>query len=316
MPLNTLMVNKNKLMNKIFSLTLLFFCFTKAPAQADSLKLLGGVNVKVYYSTGTNERAVKIAKNVEKAELYFKKQLNIQPDYTLWILSRTDWKKFAHPNAIYGIPHFLPNGKLVVAAEDNEFWKRNIPPLQLLPPELVEKVKQVYTTSEQQVSLQAFFDLLAIHELGHAFQKAAGLKAQRNWMGELLCNVLLHTFIAENEPQLLPALILFPAMTIQATDVTNLKYTRLNDFETYYNQIAQNHPDNYGWYQCKFHKAAEDIYNEGGVAAMKNLWAALLTHQEKLDDEAFAQMLADKAHPSLIKIIQQWADKYPATQSH
>lgn len=45
----------------------------------------------------------------------------------------TDWKLFAHPK-IYGIPNYLPDGRLVVASENNDFWKRNTSPLnQLLP---------------------------------------------------------------------------------------------------------------------------------------------------------------------------------------
>jgi len=37
---------------------------------------------------------------------------------------------------------------------------------------------------------------------------------QRLWMQELFCNIMLHTYIAENEPQNLPALELFPEMVV------------------------------------------------------------------------------------------------------
>ena len=82
---------------------------------------------------------------------------------------------------------------------------------------------------------------------------------QRKWMGELFVNILLHTYVAENEPQSLPALTLFPKMVVAAGS-SEFKYTSLNDIQERYNDIARDYPKNYGWYQCRWHAAAADIY--------------------------------------------------------
>ena len=62
--------------------------------------------------------------------------------------------------------------------------------------------------------------LLALHELGHAFHQQGGLKMHRNWMGELFCNILLHTYIAENEPEQLPALTVLPKTEVSQKSPT------------------------------------------------------------------------------------------------
>lgn len=291
----------------LHTLIILFSCHIMASAQTyDSLQKLEGISQKVYFSNGAKERARKITENVAKAEVYFEREFNVHPNYTLLILSPQDWKEYAHPHAVYGLPHYLTDGRLIVASENNEFWKRNTPPLEKLPKEIAGQVKNTYADENGEITLASFFDLLAIHELGHAFQYAAGLNSQRNWMSELLCNVLLHTYVAENDPELLPALTLFPNMMVNAIDVNTLKYTTLEDFETHYNEIALNHPDNYGWFQSRFHTAAGQIYDLGGVAAMKSVWTTLLNQKEKLDDKEFIEMLTNKAHPSLKEVIQRW----------
>jgi len=290
--------------NIIFILLLVLTKVTFAQTY-DSLQKLDGVIPNVYFSKNVKERAIKISNDVAKAETYFQKQFNLKPSYTLLVLSPDDWKKYAHPQAIYGIPHYLPDGRLVVASENNDFWKRNAPPINVLPKELAQKMTATYTDKNGQINLTNAFDLLAIHELGHAFQRAAGMKQQRNWLSELLCNVLLHTYLAENDPAQLPYITAFTQVNVKSFPAVRLKYTKLEDFETYYNEIAQKNPDNYGWYQCRFHVVAGEIYDLGGVTAMKILWDSLLAQKEKLKDEDLMGLLK-KTHPAMEHAITSW----------
>jgi len=63
---------------------------------------------------------------------------------------------------------------------------------------------------------------------------------------------------------------------------------------------------NYGWYQCKLHSAAKDIYNTGGKEVLKKLWNALKKHQEPMSDEAFVNMLKLEVHPVVANVFLQW----------
>lgn len=269
----------------------------------DNLHRLDGKNV--YYSSNAKERAAKIFDNLAKAEDFFQSEFNIQADYTLLVLSPSDWKIYAHPQAIYGIPHYLPDGRIIVASENNNFWKRNTPPIDKIPYELAMKLKNTYTDTNGEINLTDFFDLLAVHELGHVFQNAAGMLKQRSWLNEIFCNVLLHTYIAEHNPEQLPHLTVFPEVSAKSFPSERLHYTTLEDFETYYNEIATKHPDNYGWYQCRFHVAAGEIYDKGGKTAMKKMWNSVLAQQEKLSNEKLMTLL-QTAHPALGEAISNW----------
>jgi hypothetical protein len=125
-------------------------------------------------------------------------------------------------------------------------------------------------------------------------------------MGELFVNILLHTYIAEKEPALLPALTLFPKMVVAITDTATLKYTSLQDLEKFYNQIAQQSPQNYGWYQCRWHMEAGSIYEAGGLAVFKKLWSVLKYQKEVLNDPELTSLLTENVHTRVADVLQKW----------
>lgn len=270
----------------------------------DSLVLLPGYSTSVYYSEGHKARAVDIAARCDKAISYMGYLLSFEPQVKLLILSKAQWNEYT-TFAVYGMPHYNDSATLIVAAEDNEFWQSFIPPIDQLPAALTTQVIQAYKAPDGQLSMMAFFDLLALHELGHAFHQQGGLTMQRKWMGELFSNIFLHTYIAENEPGQLTALQVFPEMVVSG-GAGDFKYTTLAQFENDYDAIGSQAPRNYGWYQCRLHVAAKNIYNAGGTEVLKKLWAALKKHPEKMSDEAFAKMLMKEVHPAVANVYLKW----------
>lgn len=291
-------------------ITLLFtaiiiFIFNSVSAQNyEILTELKNHKTKVYFSKGNDERAKIIAERCDNAINYFNGIINYTPDVTLLILNQEDWWKFT-TFPVYGMPHYNDNKTLIIATEDNEFWKSFIPPLDKLPKELANKIRNAYTNENGNVSMMAFFDLLALHELGHGFHFQADLKMQRLWMGELFANIFLHTYIAENEPENLPALTVFPEMVV-AGGTEGYKYTTLKDIEERYEEIGQRYPKNYGWYQSRWHSAAKDIYNAGGADVFIKLWSSLKTQRERLTDEEFADFLISNVHQSVADVMLNW----------
>lgn len=291
-------------------ITLLFtaiiiFIFNSVSAQNyEILTELKNHKTKVYFSKGNDERAKIIAERCDKAINYFNGIINFTPDVTLLILNQEDWWKFTN-FPVYGMPHYNDNKTLIIATEDNEFWKSFIPPLDKLPEELANKIRNAYTNENGNVSMMAFFDLLALHELGHGFHFQADLKMQRLWMGELFANIFLHTYIAENEPENLPALTVFPEMVV-AGGTEGYKYTTLKDIEERYEEIGQRYPKNYGWYQSRWHSAAKDIYSAGGADVFIKLWSSLKTQRERLTDEEFADFLISNVHQSVADVMLNW----------
>lgn len=276
---------------------------TSKPLQLDKLN---GFAQTIYYSPGYEARAKDIAVFMERAGNFFKQEIQFIPKAQLYILAPKHWKDFAAKPLldVYGFPHNLDSSRLVIASEDNDFWRSFLPPVDNLPPPLLAQVKKAYGNPDGSQSMMPFFDLLALHEMGHSYTAQAGLKMHRNWMSELFVNIMLHTYVAEKQPELLPALETFPNMVVGA-GTAEYKFTSLDDFEKLYATLGMG-AKNYGWYQCKLHSAAKDIYNAGGKQVLKELWTALKKHQEKMTDEEFINMLKKEVHPSVADVYLKW----------
>ena len=287
----------------IFMLYVLLLAKPVNAQSYDQLNNLPGHSVQVYYSTGFKERASNIANRVDNAMVYYQQLLDFRPTVNFLVLDTSDWSKYTS-FPVYGMPHYSNDNTLVVAAVDNPFWKSFIPPLDQLPADLRSTIQEVYKNDKGEISMQAFFDLLALHELGHAFHFQGGLNMQRKWLQELFVNILLHTYIAENEPAALPALSLFPNMVV-GSGSQEYKYTSLKDIEDRYDEIGKQHPKNYGWYQCRWHLAAGKIYDAGGKPVPGKLWQVLKTRQEHMNDEKLAVLLS-AINITLGDVMKNW----------
>jgi hypothetical protein len=273
--------------------------------SSENLRQLEGYNIPVFFSEGSQEQAEAMAMQLDKVMAFYKERLNFEPDVTVLVLSPEDWS--SHTNfPVYGMPHYTNSGKLIVASQDNDFWKSFIPPVDQLPYDLGQKVSETYSDEQGALSMRGFFELLVIHELAHAYHVQYGLTMQRQWMAELFSNIFLHTYIAEIEPALLPALTVFPQMVVSTTNKDDLRFTTLQELEANYNLIGQRYPNNYGWYQCRWHKAAGEIYDAAGVDVVKHLWQTLKDHTEPLDDVAFAALLQELVHQSVADVLFNW----------
>jgi len=280
------------------------FAFTDAVSQSyPDLTELTGFSMKAYYSPGNEERAKIIVTRCEKATKYVSGLVGFTPKVPLFILNPEHWKKYA-TFPLYGMPHYTDDKRLVIASDDNDFWKNFIPPLDQLPPDLAARIKQAYSTSDGSLSMMAFFDLLALHELGHGFHDQGGLTMQRLWMQELFCNIMLHTYIAENEPANLPALEAFPEMVV-AAGTAGYKFTSLADFEKLYDNMDAK---NYGWYQCRLHVAGKNIYHAGGEKTFVKLWKGLKDNKVKMTDDQFAAFLNKKVNKVVAEVQTDWLD--------
>ena len=203
------------------------------------LEELKGFTQTYYYSPGHEARAKNIAEFMENAGLYFQQELGFTPKAKLYILALQHWREVAAKplHDVYGFPHNIDEGRLAIAAEDNDFWRSFLPPVDKLPAPLAAQVTKAYGKPDGSYSMMPFFDLLALHEMGHSYTAQAGLKMQRHWMSELFVNIMLHTYVAEKRSDLLPALETFPNMVVGGGSA-EYKFTSLEDFEKLYATLA------------------------------------------------------------------------------
>jgi hypothetical protein len=290
-----------------------YFCFVwmaiiltgqSVCAQRFSLDSLTVGATEVFYSAGQQQRAKEIAIRMDRAIQFNQKLIAFAPHVTVLVLSADDWSK--HTSfPVYGMPHYTSGKELIVASSNNDYWRSFLPPLEQLDSALATKVRKTYGNNNGQLTMQLFFDLLAIHELGHAFHLQGGLTMHRKWMSEFFCNLLLHAYIAENEPQLLNALTVFPEM-VARTGTKNFSFTTLDQFESNYNLIGKQHPKNYGWYQCRLHAAAKTVYETGGKESLIKLWKVLKESNGSLNNDELSDLLDKKVHPAVAGILRKW----------
>ena len=286
----------------------LAFQVSGQPREFPGLTPLEGHLTQVYFSTGSDEKAVRIANQMDHVINFYDDKLMFRPEVILLVLSPDDWGRFTN-FPVYGMPHYSNNKTLIVASQNNDFWDGFIPPQESLSADIAELVSRAYSGDDGKLTMEPFFDLLAIHELGHAYHIQDNLLMQRKWMGEVFVNLFLHTYIAEQEPQLFPQLTVFPRMVLASTQKSSLKYTTLKDLEDRYNEIGQQYPMNYGWYQCRWHNSAAIIYDVGGIQVVKDLWDVLKSNREPLDDEKFASLLSREVHQKLADVYLKWDEE-------
>jgi hypothetical protein len=289
----------------VLSISVLLFVSGIRAQSYEKLNRLEGQNLVTFYSEGSGTQAAQMAALCDRVMAYYKSTLNFKPTVTLLVLSPGDWSTYTS-FPVYGMPHYPDEKTLVVASDDNDFWKSMLPPLDQLPTQLADEISSTYSDDSGNLTMRGFFDLLAIHELGHAFHLQGELSMQRKWMEELFANMFLHTYIAEKEPEILPVLTVFPTMVVSSTNVDDLKYTTLDELEANYSLITQLYPRNYGWYQCRLHVAAGHIYDESGAAVFQKLWNVLKTNNQPLDDASFATLLSTQVHKSVADVQLKW----------
>ncbi|CAN5788378.1 hypothetical protein BH23GEM11_BH23GEM11_16990 [soil metagenome] len=275
---------------------------------ASDLVTLPGYAFEVRHSPGLEARTRTMADQVASVLAHMGPRLGVTPEVTLLVLAEANWAD--HTSfPLYGMPHILEGHTLIVAGEDNDMWRGFVPDSEALeashPPEVVAAFRQVYGDGAGGLTGAPFFDLLAIHELGHAFSAQARVRTQRRWMGEFLPNLILHIWVEEQAPKLLPALTLLPDLALEAAPGAH-PYTTLAQLEEHYVRIGMEHPDNYGWYQFRWHQGARRLHEIGGGETLDRLWAALRDTPEPLEDAAFLELLDTEVHPALGDLVRNW----------
>lgn len=233
-------------------------------AAAPGLVPVTGFALPVRCSAGLEQPARKVAGRCSAAYRLLGDALGPTPIVALEVLGVGDWTS---PSLPYGMPYY-GSGRLVVAGEAADFWRSFVPLLGEVAPELHSAAVDAYGP---RLDLSPFFDLLAMHELGHAFHDPGG---RVHWLEETFANLCLHTCVAAAEPTTLPALEAFPR-ALASLDPARFAHRNLAEFEAGYSKISATDPRNYGWFQCHFHVVAKLVHDQGGTDALRRLWRRL-----------------------------------------
>jgi hypothetical protein len=274
-----------------------------ADVTTPALNNIPGHPFPVLANPGLETAAIAAGEQTARARDHLTGVLGTTPDVTVKVLAPDAWE--AHATfPLYGMPHFADEHTLVIAGEENEFWRSITPPLAELPAAQLARIRAVYSSPNEQPRLAPFFDLLAVHELAHLFHLQAGRDFPRLWLQELFSNLSLHSYVAAVEPGLLPILVTFPAVVVELGH-ERFAYHTLDDFERLYVDVG---PVNYGWYQCHLHAAAKRLHDLGGDELLRRFWDELPGLGKDRTDGDLAMKLA-AVHPALADLAATWPPK-------
>lgn len=165
------------------------------------LAYLGGYPFEVRYSDGSLVCARAAADITRDAYVYFKRLFSVEPDIAVIVASEADWES----RQPYGLPFFnddegqIRPGIVVMPAGSGDFWAGMGQDIRDASPRGYARLLAAYPGVADGLDLQPFFDLVTIHELGHAFEVLGDLRLPAFWLGEIFADLALHAFVATRQ---------------------------------------------------------------------------------------------------------------------
>jgi hypothetical protein len=179
-------------------------------AVGSELLHLAGYPFDVRYSDGAVERATAAADVAADAYVYFSRLFSaVEPDIAVVVADEADWPGVNNP---YGMAFFRDDareirpGIVVMPAGAGDFWIAIAQDLRDASPSGYAKLLATYPDGAGGLDLQPFFDLITIHELGHAFEALGYLRLPTFWLSEIFANLAMHAYVATRLPASLPTL--------------------------------------------------------------------------------------------------------------
>jgi hypothetical protein len=179
-------------------------------AVGSELAQLKGYPFEVRYSDGALVRARAAAKVAADAYVYFSRLFaGVEPDIAVIVADEADWPGIRTP---YGMAFFnddaggIRPGVVVTPAGGGDFWSAIAQDVRAASPRGYAKLLAAYPDGTGGLDLQPFFDLITIHEVGHAFEVLGDLRLPTFWLSEIFVNLAMHAFVAAQLPASLPTL--------------------------------------------------------------------------------------------------------------
>ena len=293
-----------------FVLGLIFVTGFVVPLQAQQTTVLQEVQkmnlrsdkgkITVYYASGYEKRAADVRSLVEEMVSFYEKKLALKEDFSVAILTEEQWAKYTPkylPVLPYGLPFVEENVAFLPADNKGAVTVGAMALIASVLPATLKKIKQSGYDFDE--GAMKFTDLIGLHELGHVYTVAYGIKPSNKWFNEFLASYFAYAFLREKHPKLAKL------MQAMATDVYNNaikpEHTSFADFERLYLGVGV---ANYGWYQGKFVEKGAQIYDTQKLSFLADVKKAFPAEEkEKVSEETTLERL-EKISPG----ITQWSN--------
>ena len=287
-------------------------------AMGSGLAHLGGYPFEVRYSDGSLVRARAAADIAADAYVYFSRLFSgVEPDIAVIVADEADWES----RQPYGLPFFndddgqIRPGIVVMPAGSGDFWIAMGQDLHEASPRGYTRLLATYPDGAGGLDLQPFFDLVTIHELGHAFETLGDLRLPTFWLGEIFANLALHAFVATRQPESLNTLEVLSIVGAQSPRLgARMRaegYSTLEDLEAHYTGGGDPmSPLNYVWYQYRWQRLASQMFDADGENGLIRFWdcfhATDLLNSGQVTAASLVALLRTEVSETLGRAVQDW----------
>ena len=287
-------------------------------AVGSELPQLGGYPFEVRYSNGALVRARAAADVAAGAYTYFSRLFAaVEPDIAIIVANEVDWSG----KGPYGLPFFRDDageirpGIILMPAGGGDFWIQIAQDLREASPRGYAKLRAAYPDGAGGVDLQPFFDLITIHELGHAFEVLGDLRLPTFWLSEIFANLAMHAFVATQLPASLATLEVLPTVGAGSRKLAARMraegYSTLEDLQAHYTGSNDSmNPLNYVWFQHRWLRLVAKMFEVDGEAGLVRFWDCF--HAVDRVDVGVATaaslgpLLTTEVSPTLGRAIRAW----------
>jgi hypothetical protein len=248
--------------------------------QALHLTRLSGGDLPTYFSAGVEARARKLQAFVEGERSFYRIKLGVPlDDLVLAVLNPQQWDPVSAPIP-YGMPSVEGHPRVIVLPAD---W--DLVTAMPFPREsevsLPLRKRAKATGMPWKELMHRGGDGIGAHELGHVILEDYGIEAQTHWLNEFLASYIGDVYVVERQPQDVEANRILWRASLEWPH----PHTTLADFDAHYDEIMQNDPRNYGWYQCALDQRVIAVHTREGLGFIAKIKAAFPAGGPKLTEE-------------------------------
>ncbi len=279
---------------------------------------LGGYPFEVRYGNGSLVRAQAAADVAADGYCYFSRLFSgVKPDIALIVANETEWEG----RQPYGLPFFndddgqIRPGIVVMPSGSGAFWTAMEQDLHEVSQRSYMRLLATYPDGAGGLDLQPFFDLVTIHELGHAFETLGDLRLPTFWLSEIFANLALHAFVATRKPDNLNNLEVLSTVGAQSRRLRSRMradgYSTLEELEAHYTGGDDPmNPLNYVWYQYRWQRLAAKVFDADGECGLVRFWDTFHANDRlssgQVTAASLAPLLMTEVSETLGRAVQDW----------
>lgn len=253
-------------------------------ARIDAVKTLGLESIPgslpAYYSPHAEARARYLQGLLGGEIAYYADLFNVPFDsIALAVLDAPQWPKVAGREP-FGMPSVDGTNPAVVvmpASWDKVTWMV-VPRRAEVPPRML---RQALANGRRwdQVKFEGC-DGIGTHEVGHFIIRQLGIDPQTHWFSEFLASYVGYAYLKAKDPGQALSNEIFWTVGIKNSPH---QFTKLDDFESKYDELQQKYPGNYGWYQLALDQRVVEVFGESGLDYLRRIRLEFPTGAPTLD---------------------------------